>query len=123
MSISREQKRRNSSNTTIIEKIEGKIPSFSSLYPGVTTLADENLDPLAPLVPHEKFEGKHMWDPYATWTTEEEAQVVRKTDWRLLGWFCIMYFGECQTVPGPSHDAESIDRHATGPRKLDECTY
>ena len=38
------------------------------------------------LQPHESYEGAHRWDPEATWTPEEEARVVRKTDWTLLTW-------------------------------------
>ena len=46
-----------------------------------------------PLQPHESYEGAHRWDPEATWTPEEEARVVRKTDLRLLTWLCLMFFG------------------------------
>jgi len=38
------------------------------------------------LRPHESYEGAHRWDPEATWTPEEEAKVVRKTDLTLLTW-------------------------------------
>ena len=46
-----------------------------------------------PLQPHDSYEGAHRWDPEATWTPEEEARVVRKTDLRLLTWLCLMFFG------------------------------
>ena len=46
-----------------------------------------------PLQPHDSYEGAHRWDPEATWTAEEEAKVVRKTDLRLLTWLCLMFFG------------------------------
>ena len=46
-----------------------------------------------PLQPHDSYEGAHRWDPDATWTAEEEARVVRKTDLRLLTWLCLMFFG------------------------------
>ena len=42
------------------------------------------------LPPHESYEGLHRWDPDATWTPEEEARVVRKTDFYLLSWICFM---------------------------------
>lgn len=45
------------------------------------------------LPPHESYEGKHRWDPAATWTPQEEARVVRKTDLYLLSWLCLMFFG------------------------------
>jgi hypothetical protein len=40
--------------------------------------------------PHESYEGRHRFDPEAKWTTEEERNVVRKTDLRLLTWLCLM---------------------------------
>ncbi|KAK4446393.1 major facilitator superfamily domain-containing protein [Podospora aff. communis PSN243] len=41
--------------------------------------------------PDDKFEGKHRWDPEATWTPEEEKAVVRKTDIRLMTMICVMF--------------------------------
>lgn len=38
------------------------------------------------LRPHDSYEGAHRWDPEATWTPEEEAKVVLKTDLTLLSW-------------------------------------
>lgn len=40
--------------------------------------------------PHETYEGRHRFDPQATWTPEEEKKVVRKTDLCLLSWLCVM---------------------------------
>lgn len=48
----------------------------------------ENLSDLVP--PHESYEGKHRWDPGATWTEQEERKVVRKTDLLLMTWLCLM---------------------------------
>jgi len=45
------------------------------------------------LPPHDSYEGKHRWDPEATWTRAEERRVVRKTDLYLLSWLCVMFFG------------------------------
>lgn len=45
------------------------------------------------LKPHDSYEGGHRWDPYAEWSSEEEARVVRKTDLYLLSWICFMFFG------------------------------
>ena len=42
------------------------------------------------LPPHESYEGRHRWDPSATWTAKEEASVLRKTDLYLLSWLCLM---------------------------------
>lgn len=54
----------------------------------VCAVGQENLSDSIP--PHESYEGVHRWDPSATWTAEEEALVVRKTDVRLLSWICLM---------------------------------
>ena len=51
----------------------------------------ENLSKVLP--PHESYEGRHRWDPTFTWTEAEERQVVRKTDFYLLSWLCVMFFG------------------------------
>jgi hypothetical protein len=49
---------------------------------------------LADIVPpHDSYEGNHRFDPYASWSIEEERRVVRKTDLRLLTWLCLMMFG------------------------------
>ncbi|PWN53805.1 MFS general substrate transporter [Violaceomyces palustris] len=51
----------------------------------------ENLSAVVP--PDVNYEGRHRWDPNASWTREEERKVVRKTDLRLLPWLCVMFFG------------------------------
>lgn len=43
--------------------------------------------------PHESYEGKHRFDPTASWSIEEERRVVWKTDLKLLPWLCLMMFG------------------------------
>lgn len=45
------------------------------------------------LRPHESYEGAHRWDPLAERSSEEEARVVRKVDFYLLSWICLMFFG------------------------------
>jgi hypothetical protein len=45
---------------------------------------------LADIVPpSDSYEGKHRFDPTASWSAEEEARVVRKTDLKLLPWLCL----------------------------------
>lgn len=80
----------------------------NSLRPSVSQHSDvqvgiENLSKSTP--PHESYEGVHRWDPAATWTPEEEAAVVRKTDIYLLSWVCLM-------VRGPAYrgDPASLDK-------------
>lgn len=69
-----------------------------ALYPASTV--EQDLKPTAEvgrdhidLRPHESYEGANRWDPSAEWTPEEEARVVRKTDFLLLSWLCLMFFG------------------------------
>jgi hypothetical protein len=54
----------------------------------VTDIGREHLADALP--PHESYEGRHRWDPAATWTEQEEARAVRKTDLYLLSWVCVM---------------------------------
>ena len=42
------------------------------------------------IAPHETYEGRHRYDPGATWTEQEERKVVWKTDIYLLTWICVM---------------------------------
>ena len=42
------------------------------------------------LAPHESYEGHHRWDPSFTWDEAEERRLVRKTDFFLLSWLCVM---------------------------------
>ncbi|KAI4801380.1 putative MFS transporter [Aureobasidium sp. EXF-8845] len=69
-----------------------------ALYPASTVETD--LKPTAQvgrdhieLRPHASYEGAHRWDPLAEWTAEEEARVVRKTDFFLLSFLMLMFFG------------------------------
>ena len=54
----------------------------------LTETATETLPYL--LEPHESYEGRHRWDPEASWSPDEEKRLVRKTDLMLLSWICIM---------------------------------
>ncbi|KAL1851439.1 hypothetical protein VTK73DRAFT_9417 [Phialemonium thermophilum] len=40
-----------------------------------------------------QYECRHVFDPTITWTPEEERRLVRKLDWRVCLWACIMFFG------------------------------
>jgi hypothetical protein len=48
----------------------------------------ENIHATVP--PHESYEGRHRFDPTASWSIAEERKVVRKTDLMLLTWLCVM---------------------------------
>lgn len=64
----------------------GEEPSASQV--SVTAVGRENLSDS--LAPHESYEGRHRYDPGATWTEQEERRVVWKTDLYLLSWICVM---------------------------------
>lgn len=68
-----------------------KVISDTGSQISVTHVGRENLADAIP--PHESYEGRHRYDPSATWTEAEERKVVRKTDLLLLSWICIMFFG------------------------------
>ncbi|KAL2135936.1 hypothetical protein VTI74DRAFT_6164 [Chaetomium olivicolor] len=38
------------------------------------------------------YECRHAFDPTLTWTEEEEKRVIRKLDWRICTWACVMFF-------------------------------
>lgn len=74
---------------------EDKVPvsktahgTTSSSQLSVAQVGRENLGEALP--PHESYEGRHRFDPTATWTPEEEKRVIRKTDLYLLSWICVM---------------------------------
>ncbi|KAJ6134256.1 Major facilitator superfamily domain general substrate transporter [Penicillium sp. IBT 18751x] len=43
--------------------------------------------------PHPAYENLHRFDPNARWTYHEEASVRRKTDYTILFWILVMFFG------------------------------
>lgn len=63
----------------------GSITQVSDAHVGRDALADV-------IPPHDSYEGKHRFDPTATWTEAEERRVVRKCDTYLLSWLCVMFF-------------------------------
>ncbi|KAM0316287.1 hypothetical protein ACHAO8_003308 [Botrytis cinerea] len=40
-----------------------------------------------------QYECRHAFDPNFTWTEEEERRLVRRLDWRVCLWACVMFFG------------------------------
>ena len=79
-----------------MDKDEGAVPmKVDSAEEGptvsqvsVTHVGRDKLSDALP--PHESYEGRHRYDPAATWTEQEERRVVWKTDLYLLSWICVM---------------------------------
>ncbi len=67
-------------------KVDSNGPSVSQV--SVAEVGREHLSDALP--PHESYEGYHRYDPGATWSEQEERRVVRKTDFYLLAWICVM---------------------------------
>ncbi|PKS12450.1 hypothetical protein jhhlp_000656 [Lomentospora prolificans] len=42
--------------------------------------------------PISQYEGRHRYDPSAEWTPEEEKRLLRKVDYRICSWVCLMFF-------------------------------
>ncbi|KAK8078799.1 hypothetical protein PG994_002606 [Apiospora phragmitis] len=42
--------------------------------------------------PIPEYEGYHRYDPKETWSPEEEKRLVRKLDYKICTWACIMFF-------------------------------
>jgi hypothetical protein len=73
-------------------KVDSNGPSVSQV--SVAEVGREHLSDALP--PHESYEGHDRYDPGATWTEQEERRLVRKTDFYLLSWICVMVI----TTPG-----------------------
>ena len=39
-----------------------------------------------------EYECRHVFDPTAEWTPEEEKKIVRKLDWHVAAFACLMFF-------------------------------
>ncbi|KAL3456370.1 major facilitator superfamily domain-containing protein [Aspergillus heterothallicus] len=42
--------------------------------------------------PIPEYEGRHRYDPTAEWTEAEEKKLVRRLDYRICSWVCLMFF-------------------------------
>lgn len=42
--------------------------------------------------PIDAYEGRHRYDPDFSWTKNEEKRLVRKLDWKICTWACLMFF-------------------------------
>ena len=74
-----------------IEAVRSRISEDNGSLKAPTAVGRQELADIVP--PHDSYEGKHRFDPTASWTIEEERRVVWKTDLKLLPWLCLMMFG------------------------------
>ncbi|EPS45123.1 hypothetical protein H072_927 [Dactylellina haptotyla CBS 200.50] len=65
--------------------------SDESLKDRNTTFDNAGLDD-AFYEPIDSYEGKHRYDPKFEWDPKEERKLVRKIDWRICTWACLMFF-------------------------------
>lgn len=42
--------------------------------------------------PIDSYEGRHRYDPEFEWEAKEERKVVRKIDYKICSWVCLMFF-------------------------------
>lgn len=74
-----------------IEAVSTRVSEDNGSLKAPTAVGRQELADIVP--PHDSYEGKHRFDPTASWTVEEERRVVWKTDLKLLPWLCLMMFG------------------------------
>ncbi|KXT13338.1 hypothetical protein AC579_6037 [Pseudocercospora musae] len=67
-----------------------KIEQGHNLHGNSTTFASKGLDSY--YRPAEHWEGLHRYDPEFTWEPSDERKLVRKIDWRICTFACLMFF-------------------------------
>ncbi|KAF2226135.1 putative MFS transporter [Elsinoe ampelina] len=55
-----------------------------------------------------QYECRHAFDPELQWTTQEEKKLVRRLDWHVCAWACVMFFA-LQVDRGNLSQAVSAD--------------
>lgn len=68
-----------------------------STYTDVELRANPFLDPKTEehyrnIYETAKYECRHVFDPHLEWTPAEERKVVRKIDWHVCTWACVMFW-------------------------------
>ncbi|CAG8918154.1 unnamed protein product [Penicillium salamii] len=83
---------------TVSNTVERK-RSYGTLEPSGETTDQKNpfLDPdvaeyWRTVYEKAQYECRHVFDPALTWSEEEERCLVRKLDWRICLWACVMFF-------------------------------
>ena len=70
--------------------------------------------------PRDTYEGRPRYDPKAKWAPEEEKRLVRRLDWRICSWCCLMFFA-LQLDRG--NIIQALSDNILGDLKLDTNDY
>lgn len=77
------------SQNTYLNSGEEEVLGEKSGY-GVSSSSETSLEKF--YVPIDTYEGRHRYDPGATWTAAEENALIRRLDIRVCAWCCFMFF-------------------------------
>ncbi|KAH6660245.1 major facilitator superfamily domain-containing protein [Truncatella angustata] len=81
-----------------VEEIPPNGEKNGSFNESKTSVRAENTDTFADggheelYAPIEKYEGAHRYDPSFQWSEPEEKQLIRKLDYKICAWVCLMFF-------------------------------
>lgn len=59
--------------------------------------------------PREDWENIEAFDPAFRWTWREEKKAIRKVDWKVLSWVCVMFFALSESIFAGFSDATHPD--------------
>ncbi|OAF59858.1 hypothetical protein VC83_03737 [Pseudogymnoascus destructans] len=72
---------------------DGVSTQESDTSPSTNVFADPEIrDLYVKMYEKARYECRHVFDADLTWTAEEEKKLIRKVDWRICSWACIMFF-------------------------------
>ncbi|CEL09160.1 Putative Permease of the major facilitator superfamily [Aspergillus calidoustus] len=72
----------------LVLELDDDVPSQQNPF-----LDPEVAERYAQIYEDAEYECRHAFDPKLTWTREEEKAIVRKIDWHVCLWACVMFFG------------------------------
>ncbi|MCJ1481729.1 hypothetical protein MMC06_001888 [Schaereria dolodes] len=81
---------RSDGSTSTLPSIKGDIESSTPYDSQKGVFSDP--DAAGFYQPIEGYEGAHRFDPVTTWSDQEERSLIRRLDWRICLWACIMFF-------------------------------
>ncbi|KAF6806239.1 phthalate transporter [Colletotrichum sojae] len=72
--------------------------------------------------PIPEYEGRHRYDPTAEWSEKEEKKLVRRLDYKICSWVCLMFFA-LQLDRGNINQANSDNMLADLGLSTDQYNY